>query len=689
MRLPTRHAFGLGLYLITVLPVCTAGDVILLRGMRIDSFAEGQIHRIADFYGLDVTTIDARSPRARAEAASRFRSPDTLAILSPPDALAGLDPVVVKSSLKRQGGGSIPLMVFSLDSESFTPSLRKLIGNSVDGCEAVDPRVRPETIRVGALPIRAKALLGRDLTAVTSPGCRARIVSDSPARPLLTARGVGMADAPLFIAASSANDVFLAPRFEQFDDSWPGQPSSAQKAFSSMAPFLVFLAYAAGDFGWHLDRQYANLTIDDPWLTQPYGHLDYPGLLSEMHAHDFHTTLAFIPWNFDRSDPAVADLFRNNPDRFTIAPHGNDHTHKEFGDYQKNPLAEQIADIHQAIARMDKFSALTGIPWDPVMVFPHGVAPERTFVALRDSGFFGTSNSSNVPNGASFPAEPLFLFRPFTVKYANLPSLLRYSLEGSSPEVDVAIQSFLGNPILLYCHEAFFSEGISQFNQYADLVNGIQPQTRWTGLGEIARHLYLVRRRTGQDFDIRLLSADVAIGNTGSSEATFHLERQDETKPQSLFVDGTPADFSWTDGRMRASIRIPGHQVRRVQVNSISRELRSQVSINKGGVYEHSLRWISDVRDLYLSKSSVGRSLTQIYYRRGWNQTTSQLEQHWLAALCALMLVTGAGYFMYKRRRLSLYRPSVPTEFATAGPLPSDKTDTATADGAGLHRRRN
>lgn len=83
-----------------------------------------------------------------------------------------------------------------------------------------------------------------------------------------------------------------------------------------MAPFVLFLRYAAGNYGWQLDGHYANLTIDDAWLTQPYGHLDYPALLTEMEKHNFHTTIAFIPWNFDRSEPDTVTLFRDHPERF-------------------------------------------------------------------------------------------------------------------------------------------------------------------------------------------------------------------------------------------------------------------------------------------------------------------------------------------------------------------------------------
>src|SRR5260370_28184823 len=135
----------------------------------------------------------------------------------------------------------------------------------------------------------------------------------------------------------------------------------------------MFVKYCAGEQGWHAIHQYANLTIDDPWLRPSYGYVDYKGLLDEMERHNFHTTIAFIPWNYDRSDPAVVSLFRSHPYRFSIAVHGDNHDHKEFTDYPSKPLADQIDDLKQALARMQKFRPLTGIPCDDVMVFPHSI----------------------------------------------------------------------------------------------------------------------------------------------------------------------------------------------------------------------------------------------------------------------------------------------------------------------------
>ena len=134
-----------------------------------------------------------------------------------------------------------------------------------------------------------------------------------------------------------------------------------------------------------------------------------------------------------------------------------------------------------------------------VMVFPHRIAPEATLAALKQYAFLATANSDNIPLGATAPNDPLFYLRPGCLKFANFPTLLRYSAEVPVPRLELAINIFLGNPLLFYGHECMFASGIGAFNPVADAVNTLQPDTQWTTPGTIAQHLYLIRKGHGAD----------------------------------------------------------------------------------------------------------------------------------------------------------------------------------------------
>ena len=639
--------------LLATLSTCWAGDIVLIHGKRPYPVEEKEIQRLADFYGLRLRTVDVSFPAGVNRAIS---SPNTLAVLSSLDALSGLDGHQIQAALRRWKTAGIPMLVFGVAAREDANELRFWSGGAIQECAPLATDLRPKVLEAGSVGSLNGRLAGWQLPAVVAPACSMRSEPATAVQTLLALQGDGRTNSVLLRVRAKRAEAFFVPLMRVFDASRVGQPTALPKAFSLMAPFIVFLRYAAGDYGWHLDGHYANLTIDDAWLTQPYGHLDYPALLAEMEKHNFHTTIAFIPWNFDRSKPDVVALFRAHPERYSICLHGNDHKHREFGGYARNSPREQMADIKQAVARMERFHVLTGIPYDRFMIFPQAVAPAETFAALKTYSFLGTANSEIVPLGASFPTDPAFLLRPYTVAYANFLSLSRRS---QIPRLEIAIQSFLGNPILFYGHEDLFDQGISAFNEFADLVNQIEPKTQWTSLGEIARHLYLVRRRDDRGFDVRMLSNQMDLKNPTGADATFYIERQESASAaiRSLEIDGSPAAFERSRNTLTLRLIVPAGQVRKIRIAYRNDLDLSHEDIRKSDFYAYGLRLISDVRDLYISRFYRGRTLTRSYYGKGWDSIELYLEREWwLGTTCMALAVAGLCWYRLQMDKGGLRR---------------------------------
>lgn len=623
------------LLLLAALPVCRAADLLVIEGKQPHTFEQAQIRNVAEFYGLQLRTVTA------ANVVSTLRASQTRAVVAPQDVLPALDQGRVLAAL-----GGAPMLVFGA-----APGADRVVhawsGGALSGCLPHAGGARPDSLEVAKIAPLSGALAGSTLPAVAAPGCRLRVESGSEI--VLSARRDGEDEAILVRSWNGRSPIFFMPSMELFDTSWSGDPAALAKAFSSMAPFFLALSGAAADYGWHMERRYANLTIDDAWLTEPYGRMNYRDLLGEMQKHQFHTTVAFIPWNYDRSRSDVVALVRAHPERFSFCIHGNNHTHREFGEYATNPLAEQVAGIRQAVARMERFQALTGIGYDRFMVFPHSVAPEPTFSALRRYNFLGTANSMNVPADSRVPADPLFLLRPSTLRYGNLLSLFRYSAEERLPALEIAINGFLGNPQLFYGHQGLFEPGAGAFDETADLVNRIEPATRWTSLGEIARHLYLVRRRSdGDGFDVRLLSGEVEFENTTDSDLIYHIEQDGHCPPPecSVSIDGVRVG----DGVLRVAIP-PRKTTRLASVYRNDLDLTRE-PVGKGSLYTRGLRFASDFRDLWLSRIPGGSWITRVYYQRRWNAVEAFLESKW--SLAAALLAMAA---LWLARRRSHPRP--------------------------------
>ena len=381
---------------------------------------------------------------------------------------------------------------------------------------------------------------------------------------------------------------------------------------------MIFAKYCAGDRGWHALQHDANLTIDDPWLREPYGHLDYKDLLTEMERHNFHTTIAFIPWNYDRSEQSVVALFRSHPERFSICVHGDNHDHKEFDDYESKSLSLQIAALRQSLARMEKFQALTGIPYDKVFVFPHNIGSERILEQLKTYNFDATVNSLSVPMDRTRPSSSsLFTLRPVTLSFGDFPSIARYGAAMPDPTTFIAINEFLDNPIFFYGHQDLFANGISAFDRVADDVNRIEPDTRWRSLGDMAKHLYLVRLRDDTNYDVLTFSSNLDLDNTSARNSVFYIQKpeSDSSAIASVSVEGRPVPFELNGGSLRLSVPIPAGESREVLIRYKNDLDLASVSIAKSSSRVYALRMISDFRDITLSKSRIGRAVTDYYYK--------------------------------------------------------------------------
>lgn len=223
----------------------------------------------------------------------------------------------------------------------------------------------------------------------------------------------------------------------------------------------------------------ACLIIDDPLLQPRYGFVDYEVMLQKMREHRFFTEIAFIPYNWRKSDPATVRLFLDNPDHLAICVHGCNHKHNEFSEGAFDELSE-LAEL--ALRRMESHKQLTGLDYDPVMVFPHGRFNRAAIRALRENGYLAAFNSSLRPRDGQDPPASEFLL-PATRYFHQFPIFLRhYPQNREAFERDLAN----GRPLIVVQHHTDFRNGYDEFTEFVDWVNGLG-NVRWTRLSEIAQ----------------------------------------------------------------------------------------------------------------------------------------------------------------------------------------------------------
>jgi len=208
---------------------------------------------------------------------------------------------------------------------------------------------------------------------------------------------------------------------------------------------------------------YASIIIDDPLLREDYGFLNYRKLLNLMDKHDFSTTIAFIPWNYKRTDKKIAALFTERPDRFSLCVHGCDHTKGEFGKKDLNYLENKV---RLATARMLEHEKITGIPFDRTMVFPQGIFSNEALEALQLNNYIAAINTEPAPvNGAIS---------------SNFPFFIRHKPE------DV-MQGVHSNPLFIVLHHDYFKNGYERLAEFVDDLNE-RFQIKWDSTGNIIKN---------------------------------------------------------------------------------------------------------------------------------------------------------------------------------------------------------
>jgi hypothetical protein len=353
-------------------------------------------------------------------------------------------------------------------------------------------------------------------------------------------------------------------------------------SLASLVPLMMTMRYSLGNEAWHNDHNYANLTIDDPALTEPWRKLSYTELLREMEAHDFHTTIAMHPVTWQRSEPEVVTLFLEHPDRYSLVQHGNNGDGYEFYKYNVSeddeynghklparPLAEQEMDIVEGMARMTEHRKLTGIPDDRIMIFPFGISPEPTLVLLKRYNYLATINAQEIPLDADRPSDWDYGMYQAVMDFASFPSLPRWCFQTYQefrPLHRLFIFDLFMDKPALFCTHAYerddFGKGnVGAFNPIADQVNAVTGAVEWRSLGDILRHLYLEKLNDDGSVDVKMYGNHVIIANGYDDMRTFHIAKVETLNvPISrLTVNGHEFPYRVEDGLLILDVQVPAN----------------------------------------------------------------------------------------------------------------------------------
>lgn len=311
---------------------------------------------------------------------------------------------------------------------------------------------------------------------------------------------------------------------------------SADEIFAGLIPASMYLRYANPSGCWHPCCRTACVTIDDPLLVPKYGCLNYARLEAATRDLPFSLSLAFIPYNCRRTNRSVAQLFRQNPTRFSISVHGNDHTRGELG---KRDAGTLQGTVQCALRRMAEHGATTGLGFDRVMVPPQEIWSPELMPVLKANGFLALASCKAAPAGSEEKVRLDALLSPAVMSYSSFPLLLRKYARCIKPEI-AAFWFFWGKPMIICEHHTLFRHGEGELVEIVKTVNAVGGNVAWMPLGDLACNAYLLRRGQGDAMQVRLFSGEALVRNMGATLLRVEAEKIEDpgSAPSKVQVDG-------------------------------------------------------------------------------------------------------------------------------------------------------
>jgi hypothetical protein len=370
--------------------------------------------------------------------------------------------------------------------------------------------------------------------------------------------------------------------------------------FEALPPVL-YIKWAFASTCWTAPERSACLIIDDPLLKPRYGFLHYRELLSLMQRYKFSTNIAFIPWNWRRSDSDVTRLFRENPEYYSISVHGCAHTRAEFAGDDSERL---YAKARKALEQMRQHESVTGIAHDRVMVFPQGVFSEAAMSVLKRTDLIAAVNNDTLSSNRNPRAITVAdVWDTAIMAYGNFPLFTRrYPWSGIE---NFAFDSLLGKPIVIVVHHDFCRDHCVGLIDFMERLNALARPLIWRSLGEVVRRSCRQRVLSPDLTQVKMYGKELRIENLSERTKQFLIERRelDPSTIREIRTGSSSIPWDHRDASIHFEVELKSRQSVTIQLSYQELGGAKTATENLNDRARTMLRrYLCELRDNYLHK---------------------------------------------------------------------------------------
>ena len=399
---------------------------------------------------------------------------------------------------------------------------------------------------------------------------------------------VGFGDVPVFISSVPLLDIDSELTTRNFD---------IRDHLFSAVPVVSYIRWAFPKTSWSAPEANACLIIDDPLLQARYGFVRFEELLTLMKQLRFSTSIAFIPWNWRRSDSGVVQLFKDNPDCYSICVHGCDHTGAEFVGLDRQQLRWRVSEARR---RMSVHERRTGLEHDRMMVFPQGLFSEPAIAELKHAGFHAVVNTE--VHSSPYGEKRLRICDVWDVAvmaYSEFPIYSRrYPTQGIE---NFAFDLLLGKPCLVVIHHDFCSDGYMRLSQLVEQLNSLKVPIVWRCLGDVVRRSYRQKEVSQDLIEIEMYGTELVLENRADRPKSYLMRRRESHAQDIESLRAGSHELPWKSagGYIKSQLKVEAGET-----ILLTLRFKTEAHVTDAPNFVHSARtmlrrYLSEMRDNY------------------------------------------------------------------------------------------